>query len=76
MIDRVPESYKSELVNEELRKVFKEKGLLDEVSVLFILMQHNCDYIAFNVDKKQRRTFIYQGFFFVFEYDKLINTTY
>ncbi|MGG1273859.1 HTH domain-containing protein [Priestia aryabhattai] len=29
IIDRVPKSYKSELVNEALRKVFKEKGLLD-----------------------------------------------
>ncbi|PFR92601.1 hypothetical protein COK39_20225 [Priestia megaterium] len=29
IIDRVPRSYKSELVNEALRKVFKEKGLLD-----------------------------------------------
>ncbi|MBU8855711.1 hypothetical protein BGM24_27720, partial [Bacillus sp. FJAT-26377] len=29
VIDRVPKSYKSELVNEALRKVFKEKGLLD-----------------------------------------------
>jgi len=29
IIDRVPKSYKSELVNETLRKVFKEKGLLD-----------------------------------------------
>jgi len=29
IIDRVPKSYKSELVNEALRKVFKEKGLID-----------------------------------------------
>ncbi|MGN7485725.1 HTH domain-containing protein [Priestia megaterium] len=29
IIDRVPKSYKSELVNEALRKVFKEKRLLD-----------------------------------------------
>ncbi|MGG0487167.1 HTH domain-containing protein [Priestia aryabhattai] len=29
IIDRVPKSYKSELVNEALRKVFQEKGLLD-----------------------------------------------
>jgi len=29
IIDQVPKSYKSELVNEALRKVFKEKGLLD-----------------------------------------------
>ncbi|MBU8855702.1 hypothetical protein BGM24_27675, partial [Bacillus sp. FJAT-26377] len=29
IIDRVPKSYKSELVNEALRKVFKEKGLLN-----------------------------------------------
>ncbi|GAB1802354.1 MAG TPA: hypothetical protein VNR38_22510 [Ureibacillus sp.] len=29
IIDRVPKSYKSELVNEALRKVFKEKGLVD-----------------------------------------------
>ncbi|MED4235823.1 transposase family protein [Priestia megaterium] len=29
IIDRVPKSYKSELVNEALRKIFKEKGLLD-----------------------------------------------
>ena len=29
IIDRVPKSYKSELVNEALRKVFKEKGLLE-----------------------------------------------
>jgi len=29
IIDRVPKSYKSELINEALRKVFKEKGLLD-----------------------------------------------
>ncbi|MFE7084121.1 hypothetical protein [Priestia megaterium] len=29
IINRVPKSYKSELVNEALRKVFKEKGLLD-----------------------------------------------
>lgn len=29
IIDKVPKSYKSELVNEALRKVFKEKGLLD-----------------------------------------------
>ncbi|WP_456364985.1 HTH domain-containing protein [Priestia aryabhattai] len=29
IIERVPKSYKSELVNEALRKVFKEKGLLD-----------------------------------------------
>ncbi|MEK4719336.1 hypothetical protein ABEY63_04010 [Priestia aryabhattai] len=29
IIDRVPKSYKSELVNEALRKVFKEKELLD-----------------------------------------------
>ncbi|MCA1053342.1 helix-turn-helix domain-containing protein [Priestia aryabhattai] len=29
IIDSVPKSYKSELVNEALRKVFKEKGLLD-----------------------------------------------
>ncbi|OSQ34777.1 hypothetical protein, partial [Thalassospira mesophila] len=29
IIDRVPKSYKSELVNEALRKVFKEKGILD-----------------------------------------------
>ncbi|MED4255901.1 transposase family protein [Priestia megaterium] len=29
IIDRIPKSYKSELVNEALRKVFKEKGLLD-----------------------------------------------
>ncbi|MEG8980467.1 HTH domain-containing protein [Priestia megaterium] len=29
IIDRVPKSYKSELVNEALRKVFIEKGLLD-----------------------------------------------
>ena len=29
IIDRVPKSYKSELVNEALRKVFKEKVLLD-----------------------------------------------
>ncbi|MED4156458.1 hypothetical protein [Priestia aryabhattai] len=29
IIDRVPKSYKSELVNEALRRVFKEKGLLD-----------------------------------------------
>ncbi|MGZ0132638.1 hypothetical protein ACXKZH_11010 [Priestia megaterium] len=29
IIDRVPKSYKCELVNEALRKVFKEKGLLD-----------------------------------------------
>jgi len=29
IIDRVPKSYKSELVNEALRKVFKEKGFLD-----------------------------------------------
>jgi len=29
IIDRVPKSYKSELVNEALKKVFKEKGLLD-----------------------------------------------
>nr|WP_280166677.1 hypothetical protein [Priestia aryabhattai]MDH3129914.1 hypothetical protein [Priestia aryabhattai]MDH3129937.1 hypothetical protein [Priestia aryabhattai] len=29
IIDRVPKSYKSELMNEALRKVFKEKGLLD-----------------------------------------------
>ncbi|MBX9998362.1 HTH domain-containing protein [Priestia aryabhattai] len=29
IIDRVPKNYKSELVNEALRKVFKEKGLLE-----------------------------------------------
>jgi len=29
IIDRVPKSYKSELVNEALRKAFKEKGLVD-----------------------------------------------
>ncbi|WP_240524267.1 hypothetical protein [Priestia megaterium] len=29
IIDRVPKSYKLELINEALRKVFKEKGLLD-----------------------------------------------
>ncbi|MFE7084130.1 hypothetical protein [Priestia megaterium] len=29
IIDRVPKSYKSELINEALRKVFKEKGLID-----------------------------------------------
>ncbi|MQR84709.1 HTH domain-containing protein [Bacillus megaterium] len=29
IIDNVPKSYKSELVNEALRKVFKEKGLLE-----------------------------------------------
>jgi len=29
IIERVPKSYKSELVNEALRKVFREKGLLD-----------------------------------------------
>ncbi|MFL0574953.1 hypothetical protein ACH0BK_28690 [Priestia megaterium] len=29
IIDRVPKSYKSELINEALRKVFKEKELLD-----------------------------------------------
>lgn len=29
IIERVPKSYKSELINEALRKVFKEKGLLD-----------------------------------------------
>ncbi|MED3881429.1 hypothetical protein [Priestia megaterium] len=29
IIDRVPKSYKSEFVNEALRKVFKEKGLID-----------------------------------------------
>lgn len=29
IIDRVPKSYKSELVNEALRKVFKDKGLID-----------------------------------------------
>ncbi|GAB1794780.1 hypothetical protein PMEGAS228_12980 [Priestia megaterium] len=29
IIDRVPKNYKSELVNEALRKVFKEKGLVD-----------------------------------------------
>ncbi|MED4029660.1 hypothetical protein P4672_25840 [Priestia megaterium] len=29
IIDRIPKNYKSELVNEALRKVFKEKGLLD-----------------------------------------------
>jgi len=29
IIDGVPKSYKSELVNEALRKVFKEKGLLE-----------------------------------------------
>ncbi|RJS63103.1 hypothetical protein [Priestia filamentosa] len=29
IINHIPKSYKSELVNEALRKVFKEKGLLD-----------------------------------------------
>lgn len=29
IIDRVPKNYKSELVNESLRKVFKDKGLLE-----------------------------------------------
>jgi transcriptional antiterminator len=29
IIDRVPKSYKSELVNESLRKIFKDKGLLE-----------------------------------------------
>lgn len=29
IIDRVPKNYKSELVNESLRKIFKDKGLLE-----------------------------------------------
>ncbi|MGE8082017.1 transposase family protein [Peribacillus loiseleuriae] len=29
IIDRVPRNYKSELVNESLRKIFKDKGLLE-----------------------------------------------
>ncbi|GAB1768985.1 hypothetical protein PMEGAPL125_54050 [Priestia megaterium] len=29
VINRIPKSYKSELVNEALRKVFKEKGFID-----------------------------------------------
>ncbi|MCM3655507.1 hypothetical protein [Metabacillus litoralis] len=28
IIDRIPKSYKSQLVNEALRKIFKDKGLL------------------------------------------------
>ena len=29
IIDRVPKNYKSELVNETLRNIFKDKGLLE-----------------------------------------------
>jgi hypothetical protein len=29
IIDRTPKNYKSELVNESLRKIFKDKGLLE-----------------------------------------------
>ncbi|NEW00364.1 HTH domain-containing protein [Bacillus megaterium] len=41
IIDRVPKSYKSELVNEALRKIFKEKGLLDK-KLTYILGEFSC----------------------------------